>query len=181
MPLSPLNEPEGAIEVVDYPAPPVQGLVSGAVAMVSVVLLYRVLSWGPAPQEAAAFLLLALATFVVLSLPLWREFGGVRGAVAEGKPYVERADGGWRSAAYWVVIFLAALIGPFLLSAYLQPGAWFGSVLGVTVGFSSSQSAFILRVRGWERARGVKLERYTVTRGGAGSRVVVERGVRARR
>jgi hypothetical protein len=169
------------MEVVDYPAPAAQGLVSGAVSLVSLALLVRVLGWGSAAQDAAAFLLASSATFVALSAPLWREFRGVMGAVAAGEPYVERAGGGGPRAAYWALVLMAAILGPFLLSAYLRPGMWFGVVLGLAMGFSSSQGAFILRVRGWERANGVRLERYTVTRGGGGARVVVERGVRARR
>jgi len=180
--LSAPREPEaGAMEVADYPAPAAQGLVSGAVSLVSLVLLLRVLSWGSAPQDAAAFLLVGAATFVALSVPTWREFMGVMGAVAGGNSYVERSGGGWPRAAYWALILLSAILGPFLLSAILQPGTWFSAVLGLTTGFSSSQGAFMLRVRGWEKANGVRLERYTVTQGDGGARVVVERGVRARR
>jgi hypothetical protein len=69
-----------------------------------------------------------------------------------------------------------------MLSAFLPASYWFGLVLGVVAGFSSSQLGFILCVRRWEKSNSVRLERYRVmVDGDGGGRLVVERGVRARR
>ena len=172
---------QGIWEIAEYPAPPTQRLVSGAVSLVSLILFVRAIGPEPALQDAAPFLLLASATFIAVFLRLFREFRDVRRAVVEGKPYVKRAGIGRPCAIIWALFILAAILGPFMLSAYLQPVAWFSAVLGLTSGFSSSQLVFILYVRSWEKSNDVKLEQYRVLLYGGEGRLVVERGVRARR
>lgn len=170
---------QGIMEVAEYPAPPTQLILSGAVSLVSLILFVRALGTEPALQDAATFLVLASTTFIALFMPQFREFRDVKQAVMAGEPYVKRA-GEVRRAVPWALLLLAALLGPFVLSALLEPGTWFSVVLGMVSGFSASQLAFILYVGRWEKANDVKLEQYRVTRYGD-SKLVVERGVRARR
>jgi len=168
------------MEVAEYPAQPTQRLVSVVVLLTSLILFVRALGPEPALQDAASFLVLASTAFIALSMPQYREFREVKQAVMAGEPYVKQAGGEAPRTLSLALLLLAALLGPFVLSAYLQPGTWFSVVLGVISGFSASQLAFILYVGRWEKANGVKLEQYRVTRHGDW-KIVVERGVRARR
>lgn len=172
----------GIIEVADYPAHRIQGALSSAVLLVSLVILARVMSRGQAIQGAALYTLSAGAIFLTLFLPQYREFQDVKLAVGEGRPYVKRREGrGMRGVALVAVLLASVTVGPFLLSAVLPSVAWFGLVLGLIAGFSLSQLGFMLHVWSWEKANSVSLEMYAVTVEGDGGRRVVERGVRARR
>jgi hypothetical protein len=170
------------MEVVEYPAPRLQLAVSSVVLLVSLILLVRVFTRGSTLQGAASLLVSFALTLIFLCAPQLREFNEVGRAVGEGRAYVKRASGqGVLRVLLEVLFLLSVIVGPFALSAFLPPDTWFSVVLGVTTGFSVSQIGFILYVRGWEKANEVKLEQYRVTLDGGKGRLVLERGVRARR
>ena len=173
----------GIMEVADYPAHPVQVAVSSVVLLASIVILIRALSQGQALQGAALYLLSTGAIFLTLFYPQYREFEEVKPAASEGRSYVKREEShGLRRVGLGALFLASVTVGPFILSAILPSVTWFGLVLGMITGFSSSQLGFILYVRNWEKANSVRLERYKVTVEGDGKgRLVVERGVRARR
>jgi hypothetical protein len=170
------------MEVVEYPAPRLQLAVSSVVLLVSLILLVRVFNRGSTLQGAASLMVSFALTLLFLCAPQLREFNEVGRAVGEGRAYVKRASGqGVLRVLLEVLFLLSVVVGPFALSAFLPPDTWFSVVLGVTTGFSVSQIGFILYVRRWEKANEVKLEQYRVTLDGGKGRLVLERGVRARR
>ena len=172
----------GIMEVAEYPAPRLQLAVSSVVLLVSLILLVRVFIRGSTLQGAASLLASFAFTLTFLCAPQLREFSEVGQAVEEDRPYVKRVSGQGVPRVWLEALFLlSVVVGPFALSAFLPPDTWFSAVLGVTTGFSASQIGFILYVRRWEKANEVKLEKYKVTLEGGKGRLVVERGVRARR
>jgi len=183
-----LLEPEeghsrGIMEVSDYPAHPVQVAVSGVLLLASMVILVRALSQGQALQGFAIYLLSTGAFFLALFYPQYREFKEIKTAASEGRPYEKRGESHGVGRVSLRALFLASVtLGPFILSAFLPAVTWFGLVLGMITGFSSSQLGFILHVRSWEKANSIRLERYRITVDSDGKgRFVVGRGVRARR
>jgi hypothetical protein len=170
------------MEVAEYPAPKLQIAVSSVVLLVSLILLARVFSRGSTLQGAASLLVSFAFTLLFLCAPQLREFTEVGRAVGEGRAYVKKASGQGVPRVWLEALFLlSVIVGPFALSAFLPPDTWFSVVLGVTTGFSVSQIGFILYVRRWEKSNEVKLEQYRVTHHGDKGRLVMERGVRARR
>ena len=170
------------MEVVEYPAPRLQLAVSSVVLLVSLILLVRVFNRGSTLQGAASLMVSFALTLLFLCAPQLREFNEVGRAVGEGRAYVKKASGqGVLRVLLEALFLLSVIVGPFALSAFLPPDTWFSVVLGVTTGFSVSQIGFILYVRRWEKANEVKLEQYRVTLDGGKGRLVLERGVRARR
>ena len=170
------------MEVAEYPAPRLQLAVSSVVLLVSLILLVRVFIRGSTLQSTASLLVSFAFTLTFLCAPQLREFSEVGQAVEEDRPYVKRVSGQGVPRVWLEALFLlSVVVGPFALSAFLPPDTWFSAVLGVTTGFSASQIGFILYVRRWEKANEVKLEQYKVTFEGGKGRLVVERGVRARR
>lgn len=173
---------QGIMEVVEYPAPRLQLAVSSVVLLVSLILLVRVFNRGSTLQGAASLMVSFALTLLFLCAPQLREFNEVGRAVGEGRAYVKKASGqGVLRVLLEALFLLSVIVGPFALSAFLPPDTWFSVVLGVTTGFSVSQIGFILYVRRWEKANEVKLEQYRVTLDGGKGRLVLERGVRARR
>ena len=177
------GQSQGIMEVADYPAHPVQVAVSSVVLLASMVILTRALGQGQALQAAALYLLSAGAVFLTLFYPQYREFEEVKLATSEGRSYVKRGEShGVRRVGLGAFFLASVIVGPFILSAILPSVTWFSLVLGMITGFSSSQLGFILYVRNWEKANIVSLEKYRVTVDSDGKgRLVVERGVRARR
>jgi hypothetical protein len=173
---------QGIMEVVEYPAPRLQLAVSSVVLLISLILLVRVFIRGSTLQGGASLLVSFAFTLIFLCAPQLREFTEVVRAVGEGRAYVKRVSG-QRVPRVWLeaLFLLSVVVGPFALSAFLPPDTWFSVVLGVTTGFSVSQIGFILYVRRWEKMNEVKLEKYRVTLDRDKGRLVVERGVRARR
>jgi hypothetical protein len=171
------------MEVSDYPAHPIQLAVSSIVLLASIVILVRTLSQGQVLHGAALYLISSAVTFTTLYRPQHREFREVKLAAIEGRSYVVRGERyGVKRTVLWALFLMSVTLGPFILSAFLPSYSWFGLVLGMISGFSSSQLGFILHVRGWENTNSIRLERYKVTVSDDGrDRLVVERGVRARR
>jgi len=173
---------QGIMEVAEYPAPRLQLAVSSVMLLVSLILLVRVFIRGSTLQGVAALLISFAFTIIFLCAPQLREFTEVGRAIGEGRAYVKKVSGQELSRVLIEALFLlSVVVGPFALSAFLPPDTWFSVVLGVTTGFSVSQIGFILYVRGWEKSNEVKLEQYRVTLEGGKGRLVLERGVRARR
>jgi hypothetical protein len=98
--------------------------------------------------------------------------------IHEAGRFVTGSESDRGKSNFLLLFFAIALIGPFLLSAVLPPGAWFGSVLGLIIGFSLSQLSMIYVVDEWEKKNEIELEGYQVWVYDEQNRVkVIERGV----
>ncbi len=135
-------------------------------------------------EGVAAFTTASIA-FLVVGLPRFLYFRKISGELLGSGMSSKRPNSSRNElirATSGTAFFFAAVLGPLILVFLAPPEIWFGSVLGMIIGFSASQFLFTLNVRRWETAHKVSLKRFTVWfYDGKNRKVVLEYGVRVER
>ena len=155
------------------------------VLLLAVVTFSYLINGESALQAGEAALVTGLLVFTIIGLPRFLEFRNIsKDLLSSGVSTRKRAIGKSElvRATLGTIFYMATILAPLILLFLLPTDVWFGSVFGLIAGFSASQLLFTLRVRLWERARGVRLRKFTVWEYDENNRrVITEFGVRAER
>jgi len=173
------------VETSGFPGWRYQIPLSGAVFVFSSMTLALLSGSEHAPEEVVPALVAVCLSFIIVGLPQFLEFRRISQEIVSSGISRKSGDPTGRDqvrVGLGVVVLFMMVLGPLFLSFFVPPLIWFGSVLGMIIGLSSSQITFSLYVRRWEKAHGVKLSRFTVwLRDERNRKVVIEYGVRSER
>ncbi|HIH89107.1 TPA: hypothetical protein HA344_07870 [Candidatus Bathyarchaeota archaeon] len=168
------------MEKKPYPGSRLQPIFSVALLVLSLVI-FTFFAAGNFVIQTLLLVVLASLTFSVAIFPQYIEFSGMAGALVREGTAKARAGKGVRRFAPLLSLLVVLIVAPILILV-AAPDFLMGSLMGIIVGFSGFQLAFTLYVRGWERAHGLRLSRYSlISEDERGKRVVIEYGLRAER
>jgi hypothetical protein len=171
---------ERFVEARRYPSTDVQTPLSSAILLIAIIVYAMKFDSRVAIMET--FFLFASASIVLLTLglPQILRFNDIIKSLESKNNYLIEKKSFTIFSNTLSILFLALLvIGPFLLSSIVSPAEWFGSVLGLIIGFSLYQLVYPVYVRRWEKNKGLQLEYYEIWAYNMDNKkVVIERGVR---
>jgi archaellum biogenesis protein FlaJ (TadC family) len=171
---------ESWMEKKPYPGSSLQPIFSAVLLVLSLVI-FAFFANGGFVIQTLLLVVLASLTFSVAIFPQYIEFSGMAGALVREGSAKARVGKGIRRFVPLLSLLVVLTVAPVLILV-AAPGFFMGSLMGIVVGFSGFQFAFTLYVRGWERAHGLRLSRYSlVSEDERGKRVVLEYGLRAER
>ena len=169
------SDGERHFETSEYPTSKSQIFLSLAMTLIS-LFIFSMRNIENKTQSSTILVLAGFLVFLALGMPQITEFRKIGAMMLKAERYVFNHSS--RNQYLLLLFFAVALIGPFLLSGFLSPSVWLGSVLGMIIGFSVSQLSMIFVVGRWEKRTGVELEGYRLWVYDDENRVrVIERGV----
>jgi len=169
------------MEKKPYPGSRIQPFVSAGLLMLSLAV-FLMFSPGDVVVQALLFVVFASLTFSVAIFPQYTEFMSMADTLVRDGVAKARDVKGLRRLLPLFSLLMVLLVAPILLLVVAPPELFLGSLMGIIAGFTGFQLVFALYVRGWERARGLRVSRYSlVSEDERGYRLVLEYGLRAER
>ena len=171
---------ERFVEAKRYPSTDVQAPFSLAILVISMMVYFMKLDSNIMMMETLFLSSSAFIVFLIIGFPQVLIFRKIVKSFENGENNFVLKDG-FSSLINTLSIFFLVLviIGPFILSSFISPAEWFGSVLGIIIGFSLYQLLFPIYVKRWEKNKCLQLEYYEIWAYNVDNKkVVFESGVR---
>ena len=169
------------MEKKPYPGSRLQPFISAGLLLLSLAVLVF-FSSGDVVIQALLLIVFASLAFSVAIFPQYMEFTGMAGALVKDGVAKGKVTKGFRRLLPLFSLLVVLFVAPILILLAAPPELFLGSLMGIVVGFAGFQLVFTLYVRGWERARGLSVSRYSlVSEDERGKRLVLEYGLRAER
>jgi hypothetical protein len=169
------------VEKKPYPSSRLQSFISAGLLVLSLAA-FVMFSSGDVVVQALLLVVFVSLTFSVAIFPKYMEFTGMAGALVTEGVAKARVTKDFRRFLSLFSLLMVLLVAPILILVTAPPALFLGSLMGIIVGFTSFQLVFTMYIRGWERAKGLRVSRYQlVSEDERGKRLVLEYGLRAER
>jgi hypothetical protein len=169
------------MEKKPYPGSSLQPFVSAGLLVLSLVV-FVMFSTGDVVVQALLLIVFASLTFSVTFIPQHLEFTAMADILMKDGIAKAIVTKGLRRFLPLFSLLVVLLVAPILILMAVPPKLFLGSLMGIIIGFTGFQLVFTLYLRGWEKAKGLKVSRYSlISEDERGKRLVIEYGLRAER